>query len=126
MTRQRIQTSDAPRAIGPYSQGIRAGGWVFTAGQLGGDPETGDLREGIEAQTRQALDNVRAILREAGLDWEDVVKTNVFLNDLGDFHAFNTVYAEIVREPFPARSTVGVADLPKGALIEIDAVACGG
>lgn len=125
MTRQRIQTSDAPEAIGPYSQGIRAGGWVFTAGQLGGDPETGDLPEGIEAQTRQALENVRAILREAGLDWEHVVKTSVFLSDLGDFQAFNAVYAGIVREPFPARSTVEVAALPKGALIEIDAVARG-
>lgn len=125
MTRQRIQTSDAPEAIGPYSQGIRAGGWVFTAGQLGGDPETGDLPEGIEAQTRQALENVRAILRGAGLDWEHVVKTSVFLTDLGDFHAFNAVYAGIVREPFPARSTVEVGALPKGALIEIDAVARG-
>lgn len=126
MSKQRIQTDDAPDAIGPYSQGVQAGGWVFTAGQLGGDPETGELREGIETQTHQALKNVRAILAAAGLGWEDVVKTTVYLNDLGDFNAFNVVYAEIVSEPFPARSTVEVADLPKGALIEIDAIAHGG
>lgn len=126
MSKQRIQTDDAPNALGPYSQGVETGGWVFTAGQLGGDPETGELREGIEAQTHQALKNVRAILAAAGLGWEDVVKTTVYLNDLGDFNAFNAVYAEIVSEPFPARSTVEVADLPKGALIEIDAVAHGG
>ncbi len=126
MSKRRIQTDDAPDALGPYSQGVRAGGWVFTAGQLGGDPATGELREGIEAQTRQALKNVGAILAAAGLGWEDVVKTTVYLSDLGDFNAFNGVYAEIVSEPFPARSTVEVAELPKGARIEIDAIAHGG
>lgn len=126
MARERIQTGDAPQAIGPYSQGIRSGGWVFTAGQLGGDPGTGELKEGIEAQTLQALTNVGSILAAAGLGWTDVVKTTVFLADMADFQAFNTVYAEVLQEPFPARSTVEAAALPKGALVEIDAVAHGG
>lgn len=123
MTRQRIETDGAPAAIGPYSQGIAVDGWVFTAGQLGADPETGALRDGIEDQTRQALENLAAVLAAAGGGWADVVRTTVFLADLADFHAFNAVYAELVDEPFPARSTVEVAALPAGALVEIDAVA---
>ena len=126
MAKKRIHTNDAPEAIGPYSQGVEAGDWVFTAGQLGADPETGELREGIEVQTHRALKNVRAILEQAGLGWDEVVKTTVYLNDLGDFNAFNAVYAEILSEPFPARSTVEAADLPKGALVEIEAIAYGG
>lgn len=125
MSRERIQTTTAPRAIGPYSQGIRSGGWAFTAGQLGADPGTGELKEGIEAQTIQALTNVGAILEAAGLGWGDVVKTTVFLADMADFQAFNAVYAEVLEEPFPARSTVEAAGLPKGALIEVEAVAHG-
>ena len=124
--REVVRTSASPQALGPYSQGIVAGGLVFTAGQLGGDPASGDLPEGIEAQTLQALQNVARILEAAGSGWKDVVKTTVFLADMADFAAFNAVYAEVVEEPFPARSTVQAAALPKGALIEIDAVAVKG
>jgi 2-iminobutanoate/2-iminopropanoate deaminase len=121
--REVVRTDASPRALGPYSQGIVAGGLVFTAGQLGGDPSSGELPDGIEAQTLQALRNVGAILEAAGAGWGDVVKTTVFLSDMTDFAAFNAVYAEVVAEPFPARSTVEVAALPKGARIEIDAIA---
>lgn len=124
--REVIRTNSSPQAIGPYSQGIVAGELVFTAGQLGGDPASGELTEGIEAQTLQALRNVGAILEAAGSGWRDVVKTTVFLADMSDFAAFNAVYAEVVEEPFPARSTVQAAALPKGALIEIDAIAVRG
>lgn len=123
MHHEPIQTREAPAAIGPYSQGVAAGGWVFTAGQIGLDPETGELPATIEAQTVQALANVGAILAAAGRGWEDVVKTTVYLADLGDFDAFNAVYAEIVPAPPPARATVQVARLPKDALVEIDAIA---
>lgn len=123
MGKQRIETKDAPGAIGPYSQAIAAPPWVFTAGQIGLDPRTGAVAEGAEGQARQALANVGAILAAAGCSWRDVVKTTVFLADMGDFAAFNAVYAEVVTEPFPARSTVQAAGLPKGALIEIDAIA---
>lgn len=118
----RIETPQAPAAIGPYSQGIGAGGWVFTAGQIGLEPATGELAEGLEAQARRALANIEAILRAAGCSWKDVVKTTVYLADMGDFAAFNAVYAQVVSEPYPARSTVEAAGLPKGALIEIDAI----
>jgi 2-iminobutanoate/2-iminopropanoate deaminase len=121
--RNAIRTDNAPRAIGPYSQGIQAGGWVFTAGQLGGLPPDGTLRESIEAQTLQALQNVEAILAAAGCGWEHVVKTTVYLRDLADFAAFNSIYAEVVKEPLPARSTVQAARLPKDALVEVDAIA---
>jgi 2-iminobutanoate/2-iminopropanoate deaminase len=121
--REAIQTDAAPQAVGPYSQAIVAGDLVFTAGQLGGDPRTGQLPDGIEAQTLQALRNISAVLDAAGAGWEDVVKTTVYLADMADFAAFNAVYAEIVEEPFPARSTVEAAALPRGARIEIDAIA---
>lgn len=118
-----IRTETAPQALGPYSQGIVAGNLVFTAGQLGGDPRSGQLPEGIEAQTLQALRNIAAVLEAAGTGWSDVVKTTVYLADMADFAAFNAVYAEVVAEPFPARSTVEAAALPRGARIEIDAIA---
>ncbi|HEY7472854.1 MAG TPA: RidA family protein [Gemmatimonadota bacterium] len=121
-----IRTDAAPQALGPYSQGIVAGNLVFTAGQLGGDPRSGQLPEGIEAQTLQALRNIESVLEAAGVGWGDVVKTTVFLADMADFAAFNAVYAEVVAEPFPARSTVEAAALPKGARIEIDAIAVKG
>lgn len=121
--RERIHSDAAPQALGPYSQAIVAGNLVFTAGQLGGDPRTGQLAEGIEAQSLQALGNIAAVLDAAGAGWGDVVKTTVFLADMADFAAFNAVYAEVVEEPFPARSTVAAADLPRGALVEIDAIA---
>jgi len=121
--KESIQTDAAPQALGPYSQGIVAGNMVFTAGQLGGDPRNGQLPDGIEAQTLQALHNIAAVLEAVGAGWKDVVKTTVYLADMADFAAFNAVYAEIVAEPFPARSTVEAAALPKGARIEIDAIA---
>jgi 2-iminobutanoate/2-iminopropanoate deaminase len=102
---------------------IVAGNLVFTAGQLGGDPRSGQLPEGIEAQTLQALRNIASVLEAAGAGWKDVVKTTVFLADMSDFAAFNAVYAEVLEEPFPARSTVEADALPKGARIEIDAIA---
>ncbi len=123
MKRQAIHTDEAPRALGPYSQAIVTGKWVFTAGQIGLDPETGDLRGGIEAQAVQVLRNLRHVLAEAGCDWSDVLKTTVYLQDMADFTAFNAIYAEYVSEPFPARSTVQASGLPKDALIEIDCVA---
>jgi 2-iminobutanoate/2-iminopropanoate deaminase len=121
--RKRIETESAPRAIGPYSQGIAAQGWVFTAGQIGLDPGSGELLEGLEAQTVRALANVGAILAAAGCSWDDVVKTTVYLADMSDFAAVNALYAGVVSDPPPARSTVQAAGLPKGALVEIDAVA---
>jgi 2-iminobutanoate/2-iminopropanoate deaminase len=124
--RERILSDTAPQALGPYSQGILAGDLIFTAGQLGGDPRTGELANGIEAQTLQALSNIASVLDAAGAGWADVVKTTVFLADMADFAAFNAVYAEVVEEPFPARSTVAAAALPKGALVEIDAIAVRG
>jgi 2-iminobutanoate/2-iminopropanoate deaminase len=121
--REAVRTDAAPPALGPYSQAIAAGDLVFTAGQLGGDPRSGQLPEGIEAQTLQALRNIASVLEAAGAGWRDVVKTTVFLADMSDFAAFNAVYAEVLEEPFPARSTVEAAALPKGARIEIDAIA---
>jgi len=125
-TRGVVSTSRAPKAIGPYSQGIKAGDFLFTAGQAGVDPASGRLVEGgITAQTRQALENIRAILEAAGSSLRSVVKCGVFLADLADFQAMNSVYAEFFpadKGP-PARTTVQAAKLPMGALVEIDAVA---
>jgi 2-iminobutanoate/2-iminopropanoate deaminase len=119
-----VSTPGAPRAIGPYSQGIRAGGFVFTAGQVGFDPATGELVDGdIAEQTGRVLDNIRAILQAAGSELSDVVKTTVFLVDMADFAAMNEVYARVFGEHRPARSTVAVAALPRGARVEIEAVA---
>lgn len=118
-----VKTDKAPAAIGPYSAGIIAGNLVFTAGQIPVDPETGVMAEGIEAQTRRSLSNVKAILEAAGTDMAHVVKTTVFLKNMGDFAAMNGVYAEFFPENCPARSAVEVACLPKNALVEIEAVA---
>lgn len=119
-----IATTNAPSAIGPYSQAISANGMVYTSGQLPIDPATGAFPEGIAAQTRQSLTNVKAILTEAGLGMDRVVKTTVFLSDMNNFGAMNEVYAEFFTEGgFPARSAVEVARLPKDALVEIEAVA---
>ena len=119
-----IETNKAPKAIGPYSQAIEAGGFVYTSGQIPLDPETGVLKGGdIKEQTRQSLLNVKAILEEAGLTMDSVVKTTVFLADMGDFADMNAVYAEFFAEPYPARSAVAVKTLPKGALVEIEVVA---
>ena len=118
-----VKTDKAPAAIGPYSAGIRAGNFVFTAGQIPLDPKTGIMAETIEEQTRQSLSNVKAILEAAGTDLEHVVKTTVFLKNMGDFAAMNSVYGEFFKENCPARSAVEVAKLPKNAMVEIEAIA---
>jgi len=124
MKREVIATRKAPAAVGPYSQAIRVGDLVFTAGQLAIDPAIGKLVEGgIEKQTRQVLRNIAAVLEVAGSSLGNVVKTTVFLKDMGDFKAMNGVYAEFFAKEPPARSTVEVANLPLGALVEIDAIA---
>ena len=123
MTRSAISTGGAPAALGPYSQGIEAGGLVFCSGQLGLDPATGELADGVEAQAERALRNLAAVLDAAGVGWADVGKTTIFLADIGDFAAVNAVYQTFVTDPPPARSTVQVGALPKGALVEIEAIA---
>ena len=123
--KQRINTNNAPAAIGPYSQAIDSGtGLIFVSGQLPIDPATGAFPEGgVKEQTRQSLTNAKAILEAAGLSLANVVKTTVFLADMGDFAAMNEVYAEFFVEPFPARSAVAVKTLPKNALVEVECIA---
>ena len=123
MSKSTIQTAKAPAAIGPYSQAIRVNGFIYTSGQLGLDPDTGELVEGVQEQTHQALKNIQAILQEEGLDLNHIVKTTVFLNDMNDFTAVNEVYATYFSGSFPARSAVEVARLPKDGLVEIEAIA---
>ena len=123
MANQIISTSGAPAAIGPYAQAMRSGSLLFTSGQLGLIPATGALPEGVEAQARQSLANLKAILDEAGFALSDVVKTTVFLRDMGDFAAVNAIYAEFFGDNRPARSCVEVARLPKDGLVEIECVA---
>ena len=119
-----IATTNAPAAIGPYSQAIQVGNMLFASGQLGIDPATGNFVEGaVKEQTAQAFKNVKAILAEAGLDISDVVKTTVFLADMGDFGAMNEVYASQFEGAFPARSAVAVKTLPKNGLVEIEVIA---
>jgi 2-iminobutanoate/2-iminopropanoate deaminase len=123
--REQVHTIAAPAAIGPYSQAIAAGGFLFASGQIALDPLTGELvADGVEGQTRQVLANLAAVLAAAGLTFGDVVKTTIFLIDMADFAAVNTVYAELFGDGIPpARSTVAVAALPRGARVEIDAIA---
>ena len=124
MGKKHIVTEQAPAAIGPYSQGIEAGGLLFLSGQTPLDPSTGALVEGsVEEQAARVLDNLSAVLAAAGLGFADVVKTTVFLRDMADFAAVNGVYAAYFPEPYPARSCVAVAGLPKDARVEIEAVA---
>jgi 2-iminobutanoate/2-iminopropanoate deaminase len=124
MTREAVRTDRAPKAIGPYEQALKVDGWVFTSGQIPLDPRSGTLVEGgIAAQTRQVLDNLRAVLEAAGTSMSRVVKTTVYMTNLADFQKMNDVYAEYFPQDKPARSTVGVAALPRGAMIEIDVVA---
>ena len=123
MTRDAVKTSSAPAAIGPYSQGIGSDGLLFCSGQIGLDPATGNLVEGLEAQTERVLQNIAAILDAAGLTMADVVKTTIFLTNMADFVTVNAIYAKHVVDPPPARSTLAVAGLPKGAVIEIEAIA---
>jgi len=124
MSRTVIATNQAPAAVGPYSQGIRAAGLVFTAGQLGMDPDTGKMVEGgVEAQTRQALTNLAAVLEAGGASLASVCKVTVFLQDMDDFKTMNGIYAQFFTQNPPARSAVEVAALPLGGLVEIEAVA---
>ena len=119
-----ISTSKAPAAIGPYSQAIQVGNLVFASGQIPIDPATGSfVAGGVKEQARQSLTNVKAILDEAGLTLDNVVKTTVFLADMNDFADVNAIYAEFFAEPYPARSAVAVKTLPKGALLEIEVIA---
>lgn len=118
-----IATTAAPGAIGPYSQAIDTGSFVYASGQIPVNPATGEIPEGIEAQTAQSLANVEAILAKAGLTTDNVVKTTVFLSDMANFGAMNAVYAQTFKEPYPARSAVAVRELPKGVLVEIEVIA---
>lgn len=122
--RAAISTTDAPAAVGPYSQGMRAGKLVFTAGQLGIDPRSGELAgAGVASQAEQAIANLEAILAAAGSGLGSLVKVTVFLADIADWPVVNEVYARLIPEPFPARSAFAVKDLPRGARVEIEAVA---
>jgi 2-iminobutanoate/2-iminopropanoate deaminase len=124
MTRRAISTEGAPVAVGPYSQGIATENLLFTAGQAALDPNTGSLVEGgIEPETERVMANLTAVLDAAGCGWGDVLKTTIFLVDMADFGTVNGIYGRYVSDPPPARSTVGVASLPKGARVEIEAVA---
>jgi len=123
MSRKAVASPDAPAAIGPYSQAIEIDGFVFCSGQLGLDPATGRLLEGVEDQAERALLNLEAVLGAAGLTMADVVKTSIFLADLSHFAQVNAIYTRHIVEPAPARSTVQVAALPRAALVEIEAIA---
>jgi 2-iminobutanoate/2-iminopropanoate deaminase len=126
MTKKPIETSGAPKAIGPYSQAVRHGRMIFCSGQIGIDPLTSDMVPGgVEAETRQVLLNLAAVLASAGVTTDAVVKTTIYLADLNDFKRVNEIYSSFFTEPYPARATVGVKELPRGALVEIDAIAVG-
>jgi 2-iminobutanoate/2-iminopropanoate deaminase len=127
MQREQVKTEHAPAAIGPYSQAIKAGSMVFASGQIPLDPTTGQIISGdIQAQTERVLENLRAVLAAAGASFESVVKTTVFLTSMSDFAAMNEVYSRYFTGVAPARSTVAVADLPRGALVEIECIALAG
>ena len=118
-----ISTKDAPQAIGPYSQAIAANGFLFISGQLGVTPEGKFAGEDVKAQAEQSMLNLKAILTQAGLGFENAVKTTIFLADIADFAAVNEIYAKFFNEPYPARSTIAVKTLPKGGLVEIELIA---
>jgi len=121
---KKVNTEKAPKAVGPYVQANKVGDLIFCSGQLGINPATGEFVEGdVQAQTRQALTNARAIMNEAGLDLNNVIKTTVFLSDMANFAAMNEIYAEFFSEPYPARSAVAVKTLPKNALVEVECIA---
>lgn len=123
MSRQAVSTGGAPAAIGPYSQAIVSGDLVFCSGQIGLDPATGELVDGIEGQADRALRNLSAVLDAAGVTWDDVTKVTIFLAEIGDFAVVNGIYAGYMPDPPPARSTFAVGALPRGARIEIEAIA---
>jgi len=123
MSKTVISTPTAPKAIGPYSQGIKANGFIFVSGQLGIDPATGNLKDGIEAQTLKSLENIGEILKAGGASYSHIVKTTLLLKDINDFGKVNQIYETFFQKDPPARATYAVAALPKGGLIEIEAVA---
>ncbi len=124
MERRMVETSRAPRAVGPYSQGVRVGDWLFLSGQIPLDPQRGELVDGgIEVQTERVLENLKGVLEAGGMGLEDVVQVTVYMTDLGEFEVMNRVYARYFPHDPPARVTVGVASLPKGARIEMALVA---
>ncbi|SET98669.1 2-iminobutanoate/2-iminopropanoate deaminase [Salinibacillus kushneri] len=118
-----IQTTDAPQAIGPYSQAVEAGGFLYVSGQIPINPDSGEIASGIVNQTRQVMKNIEAILTEAGLTFSNVVKFTIYTTSMDDFPTINDTYAKFLDEPYPARATVEVSRLPKNVLVEIDAVA---
>jgi 2-iminobutanoate/2-iminopropanoate deaminase len=120
---QKIQTEKAPHAIGPYSQAIDSGDYIFCSGQIGIDPENGNLVEGIENQTKQVMENLKAVLSAGGCDFSNAVKVDIFITNIADFPKVNEIYESYLKEPLPARATVEVSNLPKGALIEIACIA---
>ena len=122
MLKQRVHSDAAPKAIGPYSQAIRCGSTVYCSGQIGLDPKTMELVPGIEAQTRRVFQNLAAVAQAAGGGLNDIVRLTIYLVDLGEFGRVNEIMASFFKEPFPARATLGVASLPRGALVEVDAV----
>ncbi len=124
MAKEIIATTKAPGAVGPYVQAIKANGMVYCSGQLGIDPATGKLADGVEAQAHQSMKNMGAILAEAGCDYSSVVKTTIFLADMDDFAKVNEIYKSYFGEEFPARSCVQVAKLPLGGLVEVECIAC--
>ena len=123
MKKEVINSVNAPAAVGPYVHAVKVGDFIFTSGQLGIDPVTGNMPEGVVEQAHLSLKNLGAILKEAGMDYSNVIKTTVFLNDMNDFATINAIYAEYFKDEAPARSCVQVAKLPKGGLIEIEAIA---
>lgn len=123
MKKESINVNGAPAAVGPYSHAVKANGFIYISGQLGLDPATGSLTEGVKAQTRQSLENVKTILEGCGSDLQHVVKTGIFLDDINDFGAVNAIYVEYFTDELPARSCVEVAKLPKGGLVEIEVIA---
>lgn len=124
MSKKVISTKDAPEAIGPYNQAVAAGGFLFCSGQVPLDPSTGELVSGtITEETKRSLDNLTAVLRAAGTDWDNVVKVTAYVTDMGDFVEFNEAYAAYVGDQPPARATVGVSALPKGARVEVECIA---
>lgn len=124
MAKQKIESAGAPAAIGPYSQAVKSGGFLYVSGQLPIDAVSGTMPETIQAQTRQSLENIASILKAEGLTMDNVVKTTVFLQDIADFAAMNEVYGQFFSGVYPARAAFQVAALPKSALVEIEAVAC--
>ncbi|MBC8007066.1 MAG: RidA family protein [Prolixibacteraceae bacterium] len=122
MTKQAIQTPDAPQAIGPYSQAIRAGSTLYLSGQIGLDPATKQVVDGIDAQIHRVFRNLQAVAAAAGASLDDAVKLTVFLTDLAHFARLNEIMAQYLKPPYPARSAVGVSQLPRGALVEIEAI----